>query len=94
MLLWAAAHKNKLDESQRENSSGAADLELKKEDVNLTISEEWDKELAPQVCRQAASVNSSGFNFSGLLATLASSNPFTQFWIVKQDFAEPFSRVE
>ena len=53
------------DEIQASIILDAADMALMKEDVNLLISDDSGKELAPQLTRQAASLESSGFSFIG-----------------------------
>ena len=63
-------------------------MELTKEDTNILITDDTEKEQAHKVSRKAANVELSGSSLVGGPATSASSNLLIHFLIVKLDFAE------
>ena len=60
------------DEVQPGNSLDDVNKELTKENFNMLISDESDTELAPQLSRRTANVESSRSSFLVALATSAS----------------------
>ena len=82
------------DEVKLNSSLDATDLDLAKNDDNMMIAEDSDKELAPQFSIQAANVELSGSSLSGDPTLSAIPNPLVRTWVVEPELTKNFSLME